>query len=372
MLKMNYFLRLSLVVLFIWTSFPLLAKDDKKKGATELGAFQGGVLYSLPRTGIRIFAEVTQEKFFHGPYFEFAQKYIGIKNAPSADGETWRITNLRLEPFGTPDPSEVHRANGAVSSMLSLSDEGVLLGINTQVKAEPAKVATTVFTPSVVLPKEIWPELSMNSYFEDKDSTRQSSSKVKSFEEKAAEAASDILRLRKQRSLILDPDYAHLPPDGKAYELVVQELNKVSSEYEALFIGKTFKASHTYVFEVVPDAKANKPLVAFRFSSNSGVMAESNIAGKPIMLELDSSADLTRSIESKSIPVAGETSANGLFYRTPGAVVARLISGSDVLAQARLSMAQFGVVSAFPDGLFSGDYSIELHPATGAIRRVGN
>lgn len=369
---MNYFLKLSLAILFVWTSFPLLAKDDKKKGATELGAFQGGVVYSLPRTGIRIFADVAQEKFFHGPYYEFAQRYIGIKNAPSADGEQWRIINLRIETFGTPDPLEVHKANGAVGSMLSLSDEGVLLGINSSVKAEPVKVATTVFTPSVVLPKEIWPELSMHSFFEDKDSTKQSSGKVKSFEEKAAEAASDILRLRKQKSLLLDADYDNLPPDGKAYEVVTAELNKVISDYEALFIGKTYKATHTYVFEVVPDAKGAKALVAFRFSSTSGVMSDSNIAGKPIMLDLDSSADLTRSVESKSIPVAGETSANGLFYRTPGAVVARLLNGSDVLAQARLSMAQFGVVSAFPDGLFSGDYSIELHPVTGAIRRVGN
>ncbi len=369
---MNNFLKLSLAVLFVWTSFPLLAKDDKKKGAVELGTFQGGIVYSLPRTGIRIFADVAQEKFFHGPYYEFAQKYIGIKNAPSADGEQWRITNLRLETFGTPDPSEVHRANGAVASMLSLSDDGVLLGINSPAKAEPSKVATTVFTPSVVLPKEIWPELSMHSFFEEKDSTKQSSGKIKSFEEKAAEAASDILRLRKQKSLLLDADYDNLPPDGKSYEVVVEELNKVISDYEALFIGKSFKTTHTYVFEVVPEAKGAKALVAFRFSPTSGVMSDSNVAGKPIMLDLDSSADLTRSIEAKSIPVAGETSANGLFYRTPGTVVARLLSGGDVLAQARLSMAQFGVVSAFPDGLINGDYSIEIHPATGAIRRVGN
>ena len=90
------------------------------------------------------------------------------------------------------------------------------------------------------------------------------------------------------------------------------------------------------------------------------------------MLELDANADLVRNGEQKSIPVAGETSSNGLVYRTPGIVVARLLNGSDVLAQARLSMAQFGVVTPVPDGLTNGEYSIEFHPVTGAILRIGN
>jgi hypothetical protein len=149
-------------------------------------------------------------------------------------------------------------------------------------------------------------------------------------------------------------------------------LNKIIADYEALFIGKSFKANHKYVFEVVPDAKSSKALVAFRFSTSAGVLPESNVSGKPIMLELEPNVDLTRNADQKASPVAGETSTSGLFYRTPGLVVARLLYGSDILAQIRLSMAQFGVVSPFPDGLINGEYSIEFHPATGAIRRIGN
>ncbi len=350
----------------------LSAKDDKKKGVGELGVFQGGVIYSLPRTGIRILAEVSQEKFFHGPYYEYAAKYIGVKNAASSDGETWKITELKMETFGTPDPTEVHKANGAAASMLSLSDEGVLIGINCPVKAENTPTYTTVFTPTVELPREIWPEMSMHSFLEAKDSLKHSGDKVKSFEEKAAEAAQDILKLRKRKALLLASKYDKLPPDGKAYQVMVDELNKIIGDYENLFIGKTFKATHKYVFEIVPDAKANKALVAFRFSPGSGVLPENNVSGKPILLELDPNADLTRSMEQKATPSAGEISANGLVYRSPGTVVARLLNGGEVLAQARLSMAQFGVVSPFPDGLINGEYSIEFHPVTGAIKRIGN
>jgi hypothetical protein len=347
-------------------------KDDKKKVAGELTVMSGGIIYSLPRTGIRIMAEVSQEKFFHGPYCEFAQKYIGLKNAPASDSESWKILSLKLETFGTPDPAEVHKATGAVASMLSLSDEGVLVGINCTVTAEAGKTYTSVFTPNVEIPREIWSEMSMHSFLEEKDSTKRSGDRLKTFEEKAAEAAADILKLRKRKALTLAAKYDKLPPDGKAYQVMVEELNKIIGDYETLFIGKSFKATHKYVFEVVPEAKANKAIVAFRFSPSSGVLPESNVSGKPILLELDANADLVRNTEQKAVPAVGETSTNGLFYRTPGLVIARLLNGSDVLAQARLSMAQFGVVSPMPDGLINGDYSIELHPSTGAIRRVGN
>ena len=369
---MKQFSILMLTALLVAGYFTASAKDDKKKGVSEMGAFQGGLIYSLPRTGIRILVEVSQEKFYHGPYYEYASKYLGIKNVATSDGEQWKITDLKMETFGAPDPTEVHKANGAIASMLSLSDEGVLLGINCAVKSEATKTYTTDFTPSVELPHDIWSEMSMHSFLVGKDSTRRSGDKVKTFEEKVAEAGQDVLKLRKRKALILASKYDKLPPDGQAYQVMVIELNKIIAEYESLFIGKTYKAIHKYVFEIVPEAKASKALVAFRFSPASGVLPESNVSGKPIMLELDPNQDLVHNSEQKATPAAGEPTASGLFYRVPGSVVARLLSGSDVLAQSRFSMAQFGTVSPFPDGMINGEYSIEFHPVTGAIKRVGN
>jgi len=41
------------------------------------------------------------------------------------------------------------------------------------------------------------------------------------------------------------------------------------------------------------------------------------------------------------------------------------------LAQAKIAVAQFGTITALPDGLLNGEYSIQFHPATGAIRMIG-
>jgi len=357
--------------LLVIGNLTVTAKDDKKK-ASELAALSGGVIYSLPRTGIRMTVEVSQEKYFHGPYFEYAQKYLGITSAPANDSEIWKITDLKMETFGEPDPAEVHKATGAVASMLSLSENGVLIGINSSVKGQAAKTHTSVFTPGVEVPRAIWSEMSMHSFLEAKDTVQRAGEKIKSFEEKAAEAAQDIVKFRKRKAKTLAGTYEKPLPDGKAYQLMVDELNKIISDYESLFIGKSYKSTHSYVFEVVPEAKENKALVAFRFSPTAGVMPENNVSGKPIMLELDPNLELTRNIQQKATPASGETSTAGLFYRTPAIVTARLLNGSDVVAQARLTMAQFGVVTPISDGLLNGEYSIELHPATGAIQRIGN
>jgi hypothetical protein len=347
-------------------------KDEKKKTEGVAGAFAGGVVYSLPRTGIRLQAEVSQEKFFHGPYYEYAQKYLGIKGAPSTDSENWTITGIKMETFGEPDPAEVHKASGPMASMLSLSEEGVLVGINCELKREKDKVYTSEFTQNIEVPRQLWPDLSMNSYLVGKDSTKQSGDKFKTFEEKAAEAAHDVLKLRKRKALALAAKYDKLPPDGEAYKVMVNELDRIIDEYTALFIGKSYKAKHSYTFEVVPDSKGSKGLVAFRFSSSTGVLPENNVSGKPIMLELEANADLARNGSQSATPAAGETSADGIFYRVPGFAVARVLNGTDVLAQARLPIAQFGVVAHLPDGLLNGEYSIEFHPVTGAIQRIGN
>jgi hypothetical protein len=108
--------------------------------------------------------------------------------------------------------------------------------------------------------------------------------------------------------------------------------------------------------------------VAFRFSQTAGVLPESNVSGKPIMLEIEPGAELKQKIEATAV---GEGTTKGIYYRIPVVAQVRLLNGSDVLAQAKLTMAQYGVISTLPDGLMTGEYSIEFHPSTGAIRYVG-
>ncbi|MCK9412985.1 MAG: DUF4831 family protein [Prolixibacteraceae bacterium] len=358
---------LLLVAGLVASNLSLSAKDDKKKPANELAAFAGGIVYSLPRTGIHIEVEVVQEQLIHGPYFAYAQKYLGINNAAKADVENWTIINIGMETYGEPDPNALYRATGSIATLLSLTDDGVLLGINSEVKQAESKLITNVFPFRRAIPDNLWSDVSMHSFLSEKDTTKRAGSNFKSFEEKAAEAANDILKLRKRKALTLAAKYDKLPPDGDAYKVMVTELDRIIDNYLSLFIGKTFTKKYKHSFNVVPDGKNGKGIVAFRFSPNVGVLPESNVSGKPIMLEIEPNTEMKQKIEATG---ASEVTTKGIYYRVPVLAQARLLNGADILAQAKITIAQLGVVTALPDGLLNGEYSIEFHPVTGAIRII--
>ncbi|MEI6274389.1 MAG: DUF4831 family protein [Prolixibacteraceae bacterium] len=357
-----------LLIVCAATQMTVSAKDDKKKSPSELAAISGGVVYALPRTGIKIEVEADQEILVHGPYFAFAQKYLGINDVPKVDEENWTITNIRMDTFGDPDPAAVYKATGSTATLLSLSEEGIMIGINSGVKPEAGKVITNVFPMRPSTTPNEWNELSMHSFLAEKDSTKKSGSNFKTFEEKAAEAAADIVKYRKRKASILAAKDDKFLPDGEAYKTMITGLNKIIDDYVALFTGRKLHRLHHFSFEVVPDGKIGKALVAFRFSTTAGVLPVSNVSGKPIMLELEPNSELKQKIESTVTP---EITTSGIYYRIPVVTQVRLLNGSDILARATMNIAQFGIITGLSDGLLNGEYSIEFYPTTGAIRRIG-
>ena len=64
---------------------------------------------------------------------------------------------------------------------------------------------------------------------------------------------------------------------------------------------------------------------------------------------------------------AGES---GVYYRLPAIANINIISDLSVISSARTAIAQFGVVAPIPEELLYGEYSVEIHPETGAIKSV--
>ena len=356
-------------LLFVAGQVMASPKDDKKKDEAEV-PFTGGEVYSLPETGIRVTVEVEQVKFVHGPYYQYAEKYLGIPNAPSTDQENWTITNVSLDTYGEPDPNEVHTASGPYASALSLTEDGVLIGVNSDVTSVKKPVMSTVYTPDVQIPEEPWPDRSMHPFLNEADSIPADQFTEKTLQQKALETANDITKIRKRKFKSLALGYDKVLPDGEAYNTMVNQLDKLEKEYVGLFIGKSYHAKHTYVFNVVPDAKNGKNLVVFRFSSSEGVVPTSDLSGKPVMLELDRNSTLEKNNGQTVSQTAPETVSSGLYYRIPGNAEVRLLDGTRILLESHLTLAQFGKVAPIPEGLLDGNYSIRLHPATGAIQRV--
>ncbi|MBK6283193.1 MAG: DUF4831 family protein [Draconibacterium sp.] len=69
------------LVLIIGIVIILPVYGQRKKDEVVAPTFVEGVVYSLPRTGIRVNVTATKETFRPGPYAAYAEQLLGIKNA---------------------------------------------------------------------------------------------------------------------------------------------------------------------------------------------------------------------------------------------------------------------------------------------------
>lgn len=359
-----------MALVFLSGTLMASTKDDKKKEIPSSGGPAEGVVYSLPETGIRIHVKATRDHFVCGPFNLYAKKMLGIDNAPSANSDQWTIDDIKIETFGEPDADQVHKAMGPAASLLSLTQSGILAGINTGVKTEESEPVTQTFLSNNAGNQVNFTDLSIWSFYTPADSTNKNKLVSKSQEQKAAEAAETILNLRNSRfSLLTNADDEPLP-DGKAFEVMTKELGKMEKNYLALFIGKSTKKTYEFSFDFVPGNKTEKGEVVFRFSDDRGVLPKTDLSGRPIVIEMvkaDNLAAKQSSFTASDNPDAGKS---GIFYRMPGLAEIRILDGSAELAGSRATIAQFGTVAPVPESFLDGDYKLEFFPATGAIKSI--
>ena len=346
-------------------------KDDKKKEVPGASATPTeGVIYSLPQTGIRVYIKATRERFVNGPFYQYAPKMLGIENAPSASSDRWNMDEMRIEAFSEPDPDQVHKALGQAAQLVSLTESGILAGINTTIQVKESGILTQQFLTKNLDNQVKFTDMSIWSYFPQSDSTKSFKMVSGNIEQKAAEAAETIFNLRNSRFNLLTNANDEPLPDGKSFEVMAEELGKMEENYLSLFIGKSSKQTYNFSFEYIPGSKTMKGEVFFRFSEDRGVLPKSDLSGRPIVIEVNKSEDLASKqsvLSSSENPEAGKS---GIFYRMPGMAEIRILDGSTQLAGARVPIAQFGTTAPIPENLLDGNYKLEFYPNTGAIKSI--
>ena len=363
-MKFKYILTI-LLLLASLTNFAQRNKDEEL-----IPVVSEGVAYSLPRTGIRVTVEASQEKFHHGPYAQYAKALLGIDNSPITDREMWTIKDMQIETFSEADPNQVYKAMGNAAFLLSLTESGTLAGINKEVDSSSAKLVVSTFLGEAKTPNIIFPDLSLNPFFNEVvDSVRGNTLVLKSTEEKAQEAAHTIIKLRKRRFKSLANGYDMQLPDGKAYDIMVEELGDLEEEYVALFTGKSYKKSFTYSFDYIPGENTVNGDVLFRFSDTGGVLPKTDMSGKPIAIDVKKVSELS-SAQAKVKDTQNTMAKTNVFYRMPGKADIQILNGIALMASTRADIAQFGNVAPVPEELLNGNYEITFHPKTGAIKSI--
>jgi hypothetical protein len=342
-------------------------------------------VYALPQTVLKV--DVVAEKTImkKGPFAEYSQKYLGISDVVKGDAVQWNIKSIAVRGEGEVDPEQFHKVISSVNyepGLISLTPEGVIRGFNLPAREEMRieKMIHKIQDEEVEIE---YGKFSIDPILKFREDTTykvvetdtafikvpvlEKQALSKSVEEKAAEAAHQIFKLRKRRFKILTANFEVLPPDGKAYAVIVEELRKLENEYLSLFLGKKVSVKKDYQFSYTPKAGESGGVI-FRMSPQMGPVGVNDLGGRPIRVEFKS---LGITDELAILPIAGVAPSSQIAYRIPGKADISISNGKKILYKGRMSIAQFGKIGKLPaDVLLNENYSIEFHPDLGSIKNV--
>lgn len=333
-------------------TLPLALPAQKKTADPE-----GFLTYSLPSTTITLEVEAVQEKFYAGPYARFAEKYLGIK-ARQKDETTFSLTQIRMLPVLEADQGRRYSVNvkkgqmdgtflklaagGFVSFSDATSGEGALWRFATDGKGDftDKGISSNLTSESATLYRSDRKE---SAY--DKVSVQQSMLVEKPLEQRAAETAQMILKLRRQRLQIVTGD-TDATYSGEAMGAAIDEITRLEKEYMTLFAGYSDFQTQEMRFEVIPEAgRESQIYVAFRISDTAGLVPADNLSGKPVVMEI-----IPQGISSPAIADADLKNRKEalVYYRIPSMCTVKLLDGVNLLMQSRMPVFQLGRESSVP------------------------
>jgi hypothetical protein len=330
----------------------------EKKVATKANKF--GITYTLPKTMLVINAGVTKTVCKTGPYFRYAEKYLGVRNAVTEDETYYELSRITLENKGIPDPENTYMIefkSGTVAPYVYLTEDGLLCSINAEyespadravsddeTRAQKNTNATAIFTEELLMAGSV---------------ARQ-----------AEIAAKQIYHIRESRMDILTGDADNLPPDGDAMKLVIKQLEDQEKALSDLFVGTRTAETVYYDVAITPNDDFENE-VLFRFSNRLGILAADDLGGAPIVMNLEAT-ERAPQLDSKEIEKK-EKSLKGIIYNVPGKARVEIKMNQHTLYKGEVQVTQFGTREGLTPVMFEDKKSpvkVYFYPETGAIKQI--
>lgn len=342
---------IEMVVAMAMMTFPLALPAQKKADP------EGFLTYSLPSTTITLDVEAVQEKFYAGPYARYAEKYLGIK-ARQKDETSFRLTQINMVPLLEADQGRRYSINikkgqldgtflklasgGFVAFSDSNSGDGTMWRFATGGKADFSDkgVSSNLTSSSATLYRS-----GRKESLYDNISVQQNMLVEKTLEQKAAETAQMILKLRRQRLQIVTGD-TDATYSGEAMGAAIDEITRLEKEYMTLFVGYSDYQTQKMMFEVIPQAgRESQMYVAFRLSDTAGLVPADNLSGKPVVMEI-----VPQEFSPAQLDEADAKNRRDVLvhYRIPAMCTVKLMDGMNLLLQSRIPVFQLGVESSVP------------------------
>jgi hypothetical protein len=324
-----------------------------------------GITYSLPKTSLIIQAEVIKTVTKAGPYYRYAEKYLGVKKAVEEDNTYYQLGKISLTGKGIPDIDNTYIAEfkaGTTAPYAYLTEDGLLCTINADY--EPAEEDRL---PAPAIPQ---PTATNDGSAGSPPAFSEELLMAGSIARQAEVAAKQIYRIRESRLNILTGEADNLPPDGEAMKVVIRELDRQEKALTALFTGSSSQEVSYFDVTVVPYEDLERE-VLFRFSERLGIVEADDLSGAPVYINL-------KAQERPPLPAtdaAGkkDKTMKGIIYNVPGKANVEIQMNRKSLFRGEILVAQFGYRENLAPAIFEDrkkPVKVYFYPQTGAIKQI--
>lgn len=298
-----------------------------------------GVTYYLPRTAFRVTIQAERTIIRPGELCRYAERYLSMKDVPMLETTQWKITEVKLEPFGVADPNKAYsiKLKGrTVAPFVGLADDGVLLSINTE--AEPYELPE--------LPKAVPAEpLPDPRKFLTKDMLSAGSTS------KMAElVAQEIYDIRESRDELIRGESDNLPKDGAQLKLMLDRLDQQTSVLESFFAGTRQTSQEVFSMIYTPTEETDR-MILFRFSEKLGIVGADDLAGDPVYVSCRCTEKLAVANDEQAAKKKAKLQ-QGVYYNNPRRAKLTVFTPQQEFTSVEQPMGQFGTVEILSNTLF--------------------
>ncbi len=348
-----------LLAVFLFTGCALSAQTKVIK-STAVKSNNYGITYSLPKTSLIVDTEIIKVTSKAGPYYRYAEKYLGVKDAVTEDKIFYELGKVNVINKGIPDPDNtfiVEFKPGTVAPYAYLTEEGLLYTINAEYTPEETPVRKTQqetvdvnIMNTSVLSEELL--LAGNTARE------------------AEIAAKQIYRIRESRLNILTGEAENPPADGEAMRLVIQQLEEQEKALTNLFTGIITRETKHHETRLIPSDNMDREVI-FRFSSLLGILEPDDLGGIPVYINLKT----TERPPAPDPKEAGkkQKALKGVIYNIPGKANIEITMNKNNLYKGEVQIVQFGTQEGLAPVMFEdkkAPVKVYFYPETGALKQI--
>lgn len=349
-----------------WMMAAMLCVPMVRMQALTLPEDEPVVVYYMPQTQLLFTVEYDEVVTEVGPFYQYSARYLGTKDVQTKAEKQFVLNNVTFMPMAAADTtrSYVLQDKSGKTQMVSLSPWGTLEGYNLAVSHQPSAVSnqqSAISHPH--MPCKPGCECLVGTETTNLMPLLEEQLMASSTAKMAEGAAKQIYRIREMRLNLLAGDVEKYPSDGEALKRVLAEMDKREQELTALFIGRRIVTHHVHHVTYIPAANGKKADgILFRFSKYYGIVANDDLSGEPVKIQISKSAHQLFTPEKSN-----KQSAPTLYYNLPGSGEMKVQYGEQVLVEHPVEVAQWGVSVPLNSALLNASTKITFNPITGNI-----